>query len=68
MIIIERFDLKHVYEFSKFNCSNDKMLFLMDILNRILRWVRDEQSLQNSKRNEIEYLILDFGGMLKIHK
>ncbi|KAH0710015.1 hypothetical protein KY284_011442 [Solanum tuberosum] len=36
------------------------------VRERILRWVRDEQSLENSKRNEIEYLILDFGGVTSI--
>ncbi|MCD7457517.1 putative sulfate transporter 3.5 [Datura stramonium] len=36
------------------------------VRERILRWVRDEQSLANSKRNEIEYLLLDFGGVTSI--
>ncbi|KAM3383029.1 putative sulfate transporter 3.5 [Capsicum galapagoense] len=36
------------------------------IRERILRWVRDEQSFENSKRNEVEYLILDLGGITSI--
>ncbi|KAK4344234.1 hypothetical protein RND71_037328 [Anisodus tanguticus] len=36
------------------------------VRERILRWVRDEQSLANSKRNEIEYLLLEFGGVTSI--
>ncbi|TMW88451.1 hypothetical protein EJD97_018553 [Solanum chilense] len=36
------------------------------VRERILRWVRDEQSLENSQRNEIEYLLLDFGGVTSI--
>ncbi|CAN4096375.1 unnamed protein product [Withania somnifera] len=36
------------------------------VRERILRWVRDEQSLANSQRNEMEYLLLDFGGITSI--
>ncbi|XP_009595009.1 probable sulfate transporter 3.5 [Nicotiana tomentosiformis] len=36
------------------------------VRERILRWVRDEESLENSKRNEVEFLLLDFGGITSI--
>ncbi|MCD9644504.1 putative sulfate transporter 3.5 [Datura stramonium] len=36
------------------------------IRERILRWIRDEHSLSNSKGNEIEYLLLELGGITSI--
>lgn len=34
--------------------------------DRILRWIRDSQSISNSQANDIEYVLLDLGGVTSI--